>query len=34
MILGYLLGVAYTECMQKKEEEEEEEENQSLLKPR
>ena len=32
MILGYLLGVAYTECMQKKEEEEEE--NQSLLKPR
>jgi hypothetical protein len=33
MILGYLLGVAYTECMQKKEEEEEEE-NQSLLKPR
>jgi len=33
MILGYLLGVAYTECMQKKEEEEEEE-NQSLLRPR
>ena len=32
MILVYLLGVAYTECMQKKEEEEEE--NQSLLKPR
>ena len=33
MILVYLLGVAYTECMEKKEEEEEEE-NQSLLKPR